>query len=114
MPVTVPCTKCGRPVAEQSKRCVYCGTYRITAPPGTAEFAAQQKEAEEDAKRVERQKVIFAHGMGLGRSARKATLVERLRHESLPVRLAAGLLAIPLVVIWPPWAIRWVKGLFLA
>lgn len=114
MPVTVPCATCGRPVAEQAKRCVYCGTYRITAAPGTPEFEAQQKEAEEDAKRVERQKVIFAHGMGLGRSARKASLAERLRHESLPVRLAAALLAIPLLFIWPPWAIKWMKELFLA
>ena len=113
MPATLPCANCGRPVAEQSKRCVYCGTYRIIAAPGTPEFAAQQKEAEEDAKRVERNKVIFGHGMGLGKSARKPTLVERLRHESLPVRLAVGLLAIPLVVIWPPWAVKWVRGLFL-
>lgn len=113
MPVTVPCANCARPVAEQSTRCVYCGTYRITAAPGTPDFEAQQKEAEENAKRVERNKVIFAHGKGLGKTARNPTLVERLRHESLPVRLAVGLLAIPLVLIWPPWAVKWLKGLFM-
>jgi hypothetical protein len=113
IPVSVPCAKCGRPMAEQAKRCLYCGTYRITAAPGTPEFEAEKKAAEEDAKRVERQKVIYSHGMGLGKSANRLSLAERLRHESLPVRLVAGLLAIPMLAIWPPWAIKWVKGLFL-
>jgi hypothetical protein len=100
-------------MAEQAKRCLYCGTYRITAAPGTPEFEAEKQAAEEDAKRVERQKVIYSHGMGLGKSANRLSLAERLRHESLPVRLLAGLLAIPMLAIWPPWAIKWVKGLFL-
>jgi len=113
MPSTVPCAKCGRPMADQAKRCLYCGAYRITATPGTPEFEAQTRAAAEDAKRVERQKVIYGHGVGLGKSARKPSLAERLRHESLPVRLVAGLLAIPLLAIWPPWAIKWVKELFL-
>ena len=113
MPATVPCAKCGRPMGEQAKRCLYCGTHRITAPPGSPEFEVQQKEAEEDAKRVERNTVIYSYGKGLGKSARKPSLAERLRNESLPIRLAAGLLAIPLLAIWPPWAIKWVKELFL-
>src|SRR5580692_1119383 len=114
MPATVQCAKCGRPMTEQAKRCLYCGTHRITAAPGTPEFDAQTKAAEEDAKRVERQKVIYGHGMGLGKSSKKPSLAQRLRHESLPVRLVAGLLAIPLLALWPPWAIKWVKELFLA
>jgi hypothetical protein len=113
MPNAAPCVKCGRPMAEQSQRCLYCGTPRITAAPGTPEFEAEKKAADEYAKKVERQKVAFAHGMGLGKRPGKVSLVERLRHEPLPVRLAAGLLAIPLLVIWPPWAIKWVKALFL-
>jgi hypothetical protein len=100
-------------MAEQSKRCLYCGTQRIIASAGTPEFEAEKKAAEEDAKRVERQKVIYSHGMGLGKSAGKPRLVERLRNESLPVRLLAALVAIPLLAIWPPWAIKWVKELFL-
>jgi hypothetical protein len=99
---------------EQAQRCLYCGTHRITAAPGTPEFEAEKKAAEEEAKRLERQRAIYSHGMGLGKRAGKASLVERLRGESLPVRLVAGLLAIPLLVIWPPWAIKWVKGLFLS
>ncbi len=113
MPSTVPCAKCGRPMADQAKRCLYCGAYRITATPGTPEFEAQTRAAAEDAKRVERQKALFGQGVGLGKSARKPSVAERLRHESLPVRLVAGLLAIPLLAIWPPWAIKWVKELFL-
>ena len=113
MPTTIPCATCSRPMAEQAKRCVYCGTYRITAAPGTPEFEVQQKEAEEDVKRVERNKVIYGYGKGLGKSLRKPSLAERLRHESLPIRLLAALLAIPLLVIWPPWALKWVKELFL-
>ena len=113
MPGTVPCAKCGRPMAEQAKRCLYCGTHRVTAAPGTPEFEAEKKAAEEDAKRVERQKALYSHGMGLGKSGGKPSLAERLRNESMPIRLAAGLLAIPLLLIWPPWAIKWVKSLFL-
>jgi hypothetical protein len=112
MSSTVSCLKCGRPLAAKAKRCVYCGTYRITAPPGTPEFEAEKKAAEEDARRVERQRVMYAHGVGLGKAA-KASLVERLRHQALPVRIVAALVAIPLLVVWPPWAIRWVKGLLL-
>jgi hypothetical protein len=100
-------------MADEAKRCLYCGTHRITATPGTPEFEAQMRAAAEDAKRVERQKALYGLGVGLGKSARKPSLAERLRHESLPVRLAAGLLAIPLLAVWPPWAIKWVKGLFL-
>lgn len=112
MPTTIACAKCGRPVAEQAKRCLYCGTYRITAAPGTPEFEAEKKAADADAKRVAREKVAYAHGMGLGKSANKPTMAERLRGKSFPIRLAAGLLAIPLLAIWPPWAIKWMKALF--
>ncbi|HXQ28181.1 MAG TPA: hypothetical protein VN848_02830 [Gemmatimonadales bacterium] len=100
-------------MADQAKRCLYCGTYRITATPGTPEFDAQTRAAAEDAKRVERQKALYGQGVGLREGARKPSLAERLRHESLPVRLVAGLLAIPLLAVWPPWAIKWVKELFL-
>ena len=113
MPPTALCTKCGRALPDQAQRCLYCGTYQINAAPGTPEFEAAKKAAEEDAKRVERQRAIYSHGMGLGKKAGKPPLVERLSQESLPVRLAATLVAIPLLLIWPPWAIKWVKGLFL-
>jgi hypothetical protein len=101
-------------MTDQAKRCLYCGAYRVTAAPGTPEFEAESKAAEEDAKRVERQKALYSHGMGLGKGAGKPTLAERLRNESLTIRLAASLLAIPLLLIWPPWAIKWVKSLFLS
>jgi hypothetical protein len=100
-------------MAETARRCLYCGTYRITAQPGTPQYAAEQQAADEDARRVERQKLLYTHGVGLGRAA-KPSLAEQLRSASAPVRFAAALLAIPLLVIWPPWAIKWVKELFLA
>lgn len=112
MPTTTPCRKCGRPLGEQAKRCLYCGTYRVTAAPGTPEYEAETKAAEEDAKRVERQKLIFSQGMGLGKRAAKPSLAAQLRSAALPVRFFAALLAIPLLAVWPPWAIKWIKELF--
>ena len=99
-------------MADQAKRCLYCGTYRITAQPGTPEYDAELKAAEEDAQRVERQRLIFSHGVGLGKRDAKPSLTEQLRSASFPVRLGAALLAIPLLVVWPPLAIKWLKGLF--
>ncbi|MSR07800.1 MAG: hypothetical protein EXR93_12160 [Gemmatimonadetes bacterium] len=79
----------------------------------TTRFEVETKAAEEDAKRLERQKAAYSHGMGLGKSAGKPSLADRLRNQSFPVRLTASLLAIPLLMIWPPWAIKWVKSLLL-
>jgi hypothetical protein len=110
----MPCRKCGRPVADQAKRCLYCGTYRITAQPGTPEYDAELQAAEDDAKRVERQRLIFSHGVGLGKRDAKPSFTEQLRSASLPVRFGAALLAIPLLVVWPPLAIKWLKELFVA
>src|SRR5439155_15057399 len=70
-PSTAPCPKCGRPLAVSAKRCLYCGHVRILAAPGTPEYDAERAAAEADAKRLERQKVIYQHGMGLGKSATK-------------------------------------------
>lgn len=113
MATTVPCQTCGRPLAEQARRCLYCGTYRILARPGTPEYEAERQAAEADARRVERQRAIFAQGMGLSKRATERSLARRLRSASLPVRFVAALLAVPLLAIWPPWAIRWMKDLFL-
>jgi hypothetical protein len=113
MPVTTPCRKCGRPVGEQAKRCLYCGTYRMTAEPGTPEYEREVQAAEADAKQVERQKLIFSQGMGLGKRAAKPSLAEQLRSAAPPVRFLAALVAIPLLAVWPPWAIKWIKELFL-
>ena len=113
MPAAVLCAKCRRPLTEQAKRCLYCGTPRIVAAPGTPEYEVEKKATEEDTKRLERQKAAYSHGMGLGKSAGKPSLADRLRNQSFPVRLTASLLAIPLLMIWPPWAIKWVKSLLL-
>jgi hypothetical protein len=99
-------------MGEQAKRCLYCGAPRITAAPGTPEYEAQQKEAEVVAKRVELEKAIYSAGMGAGMNTKKPSITDQLRNQSTPVKILAALIAIPLVAIWPPWGIKWLKGLF--
>ena len=109
----VPCPKCRRPLAPTAKRCPYCGNYRILAAPGTPEYEVERAAAEADAKRVERQKVIFQHGMGLGKTAAKPSLAERLREQSLPVKVAVMLVVVPLLMLVAPFkAFRLAKEVF--
>jgi hypothetical protein len=69
--------------------------------------------AEADAKRIERQKVIFQHGMGLGKSAAKPSLAERLRGQSLPVKVAVMLVVVPVLMLVSPFkAFRMAKDVF--
>ena len=95
------------------RRCVYCGHTRILAAPGTPEYEAERAAAEADAKRLERQKVIYQHGMGLGKSAAKADLGERLRQQSFPVRIAVMLVLVPLLIVVNPFKLfKVVKAVF--
>lgn len=100
-------------MGEQAKRCLYCGASRITAAPGTPEFEAEKKAADEQAKKVELQKAIYSAGMGAGMKTQKPSLTAQLRNSSGPVKLLAALFAIPLVALWPPWGIKWLKELFM-
>ena len=100
---TTPCPKCRRPLAAAAKRCPYCGHYRILAAPGTPEYEAERAAADADAKRVERQKALFQHGMGLGKTAAKPSLAERLRQQSLPVKIAVMLVVVPLMMFVNPF-----------
>lgn len=69
--------------------------------------------ADADAKRLERQKVMYQHGMGLGKSAAKPPLAERLRHQSLPVRVAVMAVLVPALMLVRPFkAFRLVKEVF--
>ncbi len=112
-PATTPCPKCGRPLALAVKRCVYCGHTRILAQPGTPEYEAERAAADADAKRLERQKVLYQHGMGLGKSAAKPPLGERLRHQSLLVRVAVMAVFVPALMLVSPFkAFRLVKEVF--
>jgi len=112
-PATTPCPKCRRPLAATAKRCTYCGTYRILAKPGTPEYEVERAAAEADAKRIERQKVIFQHGMGLGKPAAKPSLAERLRQQSLPVKVAVMLVVVPLLMFVSPFkAFKMAKEVF--
>lgn len=100
-------------MGEQAKRCLYCGAARITAAPGTPEFEAEQKAAAEHAKKVELQAAMYAVGMGEGMKTQKPSLTDQLRNQSAPVKFLAALVALPLVAIWPPWGIKWLKALFM-
>jgi len=100
---TTPCSKCRRPLAAAAKRCPYCGHYRIVAAPGTPEYEAERAAADADAKRVERQKALFQHGMGLGKTAAKPSLAERLRQQSFPVKLVVMLVVVPLMMFVNPF-----------
>jgi hypothetical protein len=102
-PATAPCPKCRRPLAAAAKRCPYCGHYRILAAPGTPEYGAERAAADADAKRVERQKALFQHGMGLGKTAAKASFAERLRQQSLPVKVVVMLIVVPLMMLVAPF-----------
>ena len=112
-PTTTPCPKCGRPLAPAAKRCLYCGYSRILAPPGTPEHEAERVASEAEAKRIERQKAVFQHGLGLGKTAARPSLSERLRRQSLPVRLAVMALLVPLLMVVAPFrAFRMAKEVF--
>lgn len=62
---TSPCDKCGRPVAHTAKRCIYCGQFRFTAPPGTPERTAEEAAAEADAKKLKQQAALYRGGVGM-------------------------------------------------
>ena len=113
VPPPAPCPKCRRPLSPAAKRCPYCGSSRILAAPGTSGYEVERAAAEADDKRVERQKVIFQHGMGLGKSAAKPSLAERLREQSLPVKVAVMLIVVPLMMFVSPFkAFRMAKEVF--
>ena len=112
-PAMAPCPKCGRPLAPVAKRCLYCGHSRILATPGTPAYETERAASEVDAKRLERQKAVFQHGMGLGKTARKGSLGERLRQQSLPVRVAVMAVLVPLLMFVSPFkAFRMAKEVF--
>src|SRR5258705_9919114 len=102
-PATTQGPKCRRPVAVSAKRCTYCGNYRILAAQGTPEYEIERAAAESDAKRVERQKAIYQHGMGLGKSAVKPSLAERLRQQSVPVKVPGMLVGGSLTMFVAPF-----------
>jgi predicted amidophosphoribosyltransferase len=96
---TIPCPHCGRQIAEQSKLCMYC------AKP----LAADGVDAAE--KRAKMLQAMYSAGVGLP-PKKRASMIERLADESLPVRLLAAVPLLAVGLIWPPWAWRSMKTLF--
>lgn len=64
---TAPCAKCGRPVAETAKRCLYCGAPRYKTAPGTPERAAEEAAALEEEKKLKRQAALYRAGVGMAK-----------------------------------------------
>ncbi|HKR54956.1 MAG TPA: zinc ribbon domain-containing protein [Gemmatimonadales bacterium] len=64
---TAPCSKCGRPVAETAKRCLYCGAPQYKAAPGTPERAAEEAAALEEDKKLKRQAALYRAGVGMAK-----------------------------------------------
>ncbi|HEX4633058.1 MAG TPA: zinc ribbon domain-containing protein [Gemmatimonadales bacterium] len=62
---TAPCAKCGRPVAETAKRCMYCGAVKYTSAPGTPERVAEEAAALEEDKKLKRQAALYRAGVGM-------------------------------------------------
>ncbi len=94
-------------------RCIYCGYTRLLSAPGTPAYEAEQAAAELDAKKLERQKVIYQHGMGLGKTSTKPGMVEQLRRQTPLVRVMIGLpLFLVLFLVMPFKAFKMVKEVF--
>ncbi len=109
----IPCPKCKRPLGAGVKRCIYCGYTRLLSAPGTPEYEAEQAAAQLDAKNLERQKVIYQHGMGLGKTSTKPGMVEQLRRQTPLVRVMIGLpLFLVLFLVMPFKAFKMVKEVF--
>jgi len=69
---TAPCVKCGRPVAETAKRCIYCGAVKYTSAPGTPERAAEEAAALEEDKKLKRQAALYQAGVGMPKGEAQA------------------------------------------
>ncbi|HEX4561394.1 MAG TPA: hypothetical protein VH113_06130 [Gemmatimonadales bacterium] len=65
---TAPCARCGRPVAETAKRCIYCGAVKYTSTPGTPERVAEEAAALEEDKKLKRQAALYRAGVGMPKS----------------------------------------------
>lgn len=98
---TAPCEKCGRPVAENAKRCMYCGAYRYKSAPGTPEREAEEQAAREDERKLKQQTAIYRAGMGMPRSG-----------PAQDKNLGNILKAIVMLFINPFAAIKHIKAIF--
>jgi len=97
----IACNRCKRQIAEQSIRCLYCG-YPV---------AATDEQREEEEARLARLTAMYSAGLGLP-GKHKRHWIERLREESVPTKLLAAGLLLPLMMIMPFKAIGWIREIF--
>ncbi|HEX5436969.1 MAG TPA: hypothetical protein VFW98_07415 [Gemmatimonadaceae bacterium] len=98
----IACRVCGRQISDQSTRCLYCA--RPVAPSG-------EEDAEAEAARQEHLYAMYATGIGMP-SARSRGWIQRLREESIAVRLLAVAALTPLLMVVPFRTIRWIQDIF--
>ena len=99
---TIGCPHCKREIADQSKRCLYCG--RLLA-------VTSEVEAQEDLRRTQRMVAIYEAGIGL-RSRGRRGWIEELREASIAVKLLVATLMLPLMMFSPFRVLRSIKAIF--
>ncbi|HTY07360.1 MAG TPA: hypothetical protein VMC86_12660 [Gemmatimonadales bacterium] len=97
---TTPCEKCGRPVADAAKRCLYCGAYRFRAASGTPEREAEELAAREDDKKLKQQAALYRAGVGMPKGG------------SAPDQGAGLLKALVMLFVNPFASIKIIRGIF--
>ena len=95
----LPCPHCGRSISDRSKRCLYCAKPLDAATGDETDNRARMLAA------------MYSAGVGLP-AAPKASWLERQRDEPLLVKLVVALGIMPVALIWPPLAWKWIRTLF--
>jgi hypothetical protein len=95
----IPCPHCGRQISDQSKRCLYCAHPLTAGASGDVDKRAKMLSA------------MYSAGVGLP-PAPKASRIDRLKEEPLPVRILALAVLVPIGLIVPlPSVWRSIKAL---
>lgn len=103
---TAPCSKCGRPVAETARRCIYCGTVQYRTAPGTPERAADEAAAVEEEKKLKRQAALYRAGVGMPKEEKGAA------GQKGAAGLADILISVLMLGVRPIWAFKRLRTIF--
>jgi hypothetical protein len=101
---TMTCPHCGRQIADQSKRCLYCG--RLLPSSG-----ASEAEVQADLRRSQQMAAIYEAGLGFGRRTRR-TWIDELNESNLALKLLVSVLMLPLMLVAPFRVLRNIRAIF--